>query len=188
MYELPFGTGKRFASTSNPFVRRVVSGWQLAGSQNYFSGQPLGISGNATTALIGGQWVNRRLGVPIIANGCHSAALKNYDYQNPYAHMYLTAAGAGGPFSDPPAYTLGNFISSSTARDCGIRNENFTLIKDTVIKESFKLRFGLDAFNAFNRHTFGAPATNIDSPGFGAILGDSGWTPREIQFFARFQF
>lgn len=189
IYELPFGKGKHFAnSIGNPVLSRVVSGWQLAGLQNYFSGQPLQITGNATTTLVGSQWVNRVPGVPIIMTGCHSRLLENYNASNPNAHLYLTPQVKGsGAFQDPGAFTLGNFRNASTARDCGVRMENLTLIKDTYTKENIKIRVGVDAFNVFNRHLWSAPNTNIDSVGYGSITGTS-WIPREIQLFARFEF
>jgi hypothetical protein len=189
IYELPFGKGKRFANQiQNPVLGRVVSGWQLAGLQNYFSGQPLVITGNATTTLIGSQWVNRVPGVPIIMTGCHSRQLENYNPSDPNAHLYLTPqANGSGAFQDPAPFTIGNFRNSSTARDCGVRMENLTLIKDTYTRENMKLRVGVDAFNIFNRHLWGPPNTNIDSPGYGSIQADS-WSPREIQLFARFEF
>ncbi len=189
IYELPFGKGKRFGNSfTNSVLNRVIGGWELAGLQNYLAGQPLHITGNATTSLIGSQWVNKVPGVPIVMEGCHSRELQQYNYADPNAHLYLTPQVNGsGAFQDPPAYTVGNFAYSPTARDCGVRVENMTLIKDTYTKENMKIRIGVDAFNVFNRHIWGDPITDIDSPGYGSITGDA-WVPREIQLFARFQF
>src|SRR5262249_5192447 len=63
IYELPFGNGKRFAKTSSGVLERLVGGWQVGASQEYFSGNPLVIGGNASTAIIGSQWVVRNKGV-----------------------------------------------------------------------------------------------------------------------------
>jgi hypothetical protein len=151
--------------------------------QNYFSGQPLVITGNASTSIIGSQWVVRNPNVPIITTGCHSQALQNYDPKNPSAHLYLNS----GAFSDPAPFTLGNARTQPAARDCGVRMENVSVFKDTVIKENIRIRFGVDFFNAFNRHNWGAPNTNIDSPAYGSITSDP-WGPRTVQFNARFEF
>jgi hypothetical protein len=49
IYELPFGPGKHFASTTNPIVSRVVGGWQFGGVARIQSGPSmLFTSGRAT--------------------------------------------------------------------------------------------------------------------------------------------
>ena len=41
LYELPFGPGKRFFSSSNGLVSRLIGGWQMGGILSYRSGYPL---------------------------------------------------------------------------------------------------------------------------------------------------
>jgi len=183
MYELPVGPGKRFANTSNPVLGRVIGGWSVAAMQNYFSGMPLVITGNAASPIFGSQWVVRNPGVPVVSNSCHSGALEHYDPTNPNAHLYLNAAA----FSDPAPYTLGDAHTLPDVRDCGVRMENITVLKDTRVTEGVKLKFGVDFFNAFNRHLWATPNTDIDSPAFGSITSTS-YPPRNIQFNARVEF
>jgi Carboxypeptidase regulatory-like domain len=40
VYELPFGPNKRFLAGGNPFVRKVVGGWQISGISRIQSGAP----------------------------------------------------------------------------------------------------------------------------------------------------
>ncbi len=40
IYELPFGKGKRFLASNNPFLRALVSGFEIGAVQRYMSGQP----------------------------------------------------------------------------------------------------------------------------------------------------
>ncbi len=48
IYELPFGTGRRFLASSNTVVRKIVEGWQISGVVRVQSGTPLFLNGLAT--------------------------------------------------------------------------------------------------------------------------------------------
>lgn len=77
-------------------------------------------------------------------------------------------------------YTLGN-----TPRVTGIRmpawmNEDFSLLKDTPIKENLMFELKFEFLNAFNRHIFGAPDTNPADFTFG-IPTYTANNSREIQ-------
>ena len=49
IYELPLGAGRHFFSgAGNPFVRRVIEGWEIAGVVRLQSGTPLFLNGLAT--------------------------------------------------------------------------------------------------------------------------------------------
>lgn len=41
IYELPFGHNKRFLSSTNPFIDRLVSGYKIGGVLRYQSGEPM---------------------------------------------------------------------------------------------------------------------------------------------------
>ncbi len=47
-YELPFGPGKRFLSSTHPFVRHFVGGWQVASITDLRTGTPFSPSFSAT--------------------------------------------------------------------------------------------------------------------------------------------
>ena len=55
------------------------------------------------------------------------------------------------------------------------------------IHENMNIQFRVDAFNAFNRVTFGSIPTNITSGNFGTV-GSQANIPREFQFEAKFAF
>jgi hypothetical protein len=61
---------------------------------------------------------------------------------------------------------------------------DISLYKEFAFKERYKLRFNVDAFNAFNIQEFINPnvTDGIQS------LQQSYWTPRQIQFTGRFSF
>ena len=41
VYELPFGTGKRFANGAGTLINEIVGGWEIAGNFNWESGRPI---------------------------------------------------------------------------------------------------------------------------------------------------
>jgi hypothetical protein len=49
VYELPFGVGKRFASSTGSVTTKIVGGWSVSGVHSYKSGTPLSLS--VTNAL-----------------------------------------------------------------------------------------------------------------------------------------
>src|SRR5207249_8048823 len=63
VYQLPFGPGKRYASTTNPIVKQLVGGWQVAGLQQYTSGDYIAVSNEQSIpGYFGGVWTNRVTG------------------------------------------------------------------------------------------------------------------------------
>jgi hypothetical protein len=42
IYELPFGSGRKFVSQAPPVIKQIVSGWQTEWTWQMYSGQPLG--------------------------------------------------------------------------------------------------------------------------------------------------
>jgi hypothetical protein len=189
MYDLPFGTGKRFANTSDPVLGRVVGGWHLAATQWYFSGLPLTVTSNESLAGFSGfggsgsttgVWVNRNLSVPI-TTGTSCGQLPGPTGTATYLNV--------GAFSDAPPFTFGNSFVLPHTRGCGSADENVSLFKDITLKENFKLTLGMDAFNIFNRHTFGNDInTNIDEPStYGEATGTQ-LDGRNIQFSLRLTF
>ena len=90
-------------------------------------------------------------------------------------------------FSDPAPWRFGSASRVlGNVRTCGSLNENISIIKYIPIKERVRFQFGSDFFNAFNRHSWGAPNTDIDNSGFGTITSTG--PGRVIQVHARIEF
>ncbi|MDP9160324.1 MAG: hypothetical protein M3O09_08860, partial [Acidobacteriota bacterium] len=66
-------------------------------------------------------------------------------------------------------------------------NEDFSIIKRTLLTESAALVLKAELFNAFNRHTFRRPDTGPLDSTFGATTDVVG-TPRNVQFTLRLEF
>jgi hypothetical protein len=89
-------------------------------------------------------------------------------------------------------YVFGNLPSVvSWWRSPTYKNEDFSIIKRTTIRESKVIMFKLDIPNAFNRHVFGAIDGN-PTDGFFGVPGGGGHSvinsPRQLQATLRFEF
>ncbi len=176
VYQLPLGAGHRFGN-SNKVASALVSGWQFSGIQSYTQGTPVGpIGANCTVPFAGGCYPNYAPGFsgPIKINGSYGTGdLLGAD--NPH---YLNA----NAFQEPAPYTFGNTPRTNAYRlrnTTGL-NENFSLMRDIKLRESFTIHIALDAFNAFNRVQFSAPSIAFNSGGFGQITGQAN-SPRQVQ-------
>jgi hypothetical protein len=161
LYELPFGRGKRFGSMNN-VMSKVIGGWQIQGIYTFQSGPPLGF-GNA------------------IFNGdLHDVELPRGE--RTVERWFNTGAG----FERNSARQLGSNLRTFPTRFNGIRgdggnNWDWSLIKNTTLREGMNLQFRAEAINAFNHPQFLAPSTTPASTAFGQVTGEWTW-PRVIQF------
>lgn len=128
--ELPFGNGRKFLNKSNGVVSRIVGGWQLQGVYAYQTGAPL-------------SWGN------YIYNGnFHDIAISS-DEQS--LTKWFNTAG----FEKVSANQLANNIRTFPLRFSYLRvqptnNVDFSLIKNTQIKERMRFQFRAEFTNAFN--------------------------------------
>ena len=195
IYELPFGSGKKWLNRSGP-LSAVLGGWQLGGIQRYQSGVP--VSFGCATAIPG--WdncvrFNRVSGLsPFstqVLNGTFDPFVNSY--YNPAAFVDPNKGRNGG------AYQLGNYPRvAEFARMRPFYNEDFSIIKNMPLHftESARLQLKVELLNAFNRHVFSAPDTNPYSPTFGLIIPSGQWSgssgtvdqPRIVQFALRLNF
>ncbi|MFL6449436.1 MAG: carboxypeptidase regulatory-like domain-containing protein [Bryobacteraceae bacterium] len=171
-YELPFGQGKRWANSSNPFNRYVVGGWELDAIFVWQSGLPFTV--NAPSATNNG--TSSRANV-VAGVSPYPAVQTLQQWFNPLA------------FSIPPAacYCYGN-----SGRDVltGPRaaNLDLTAAKRFRITENSNVAFRAEFFNALNHPQFAIPGnTTIGSNGVGSI-SSTARTSRQIQFALRFVF
>jgi hypothetical protein len=161
MYELPFGQGRRFLQTSNPFLKRVVGGWQLSWTGTYTSGQALAFSGAER--------------VSSQTTGTTQTVLRWFDtsqfaVQAPFTVQHLSSAVA-------------------SVRGPGIGMWHVDLAKDIPVTERVKFRLEAQAFNFLNTPFFGNPNTTVTSASFGQITGlYSGSASRNVQLAARISF
>ncbi|MGH9397620.1 MAG: carboxypeptidase regulatory-like domain-containing protein [Terriglobia bacterium] len=179
VYYLPYGRGRRFGSHASGVVDAILGGWQVSGIQVVQSGTPITLVAN-NVAGVGNSRERPNVvpGIdPHISTGQAEANVRNG------LPWFNTAA-----FSIPARFTFGNASRTiGQIRTDRYKNTDFTLAKVFSLNERFKLRFEGEFFNLFNQTVFSGPSTNVNSPTFGKVFGQSN-EPRLIQFALNLSF
>jgi len=186
IYELPFGRGKKWLSSSGA-LDKLFGGWRITAIHAYRSGNPLQI-GNSSIETGFGQWGVRADVIPGVPQTV--AWTGPIDSEN--GTQYLNPAAFGSPPLDPEWEYLAQRWGTSSrflpyTRGPGFQSEDFGILKDTRITERFILRFRADFFNFLNRTGRGDPDTYVDSDSFGKIFGVA-QGPRNIMLSLRLDF
>ena len=158
VYELPFGSGKRFATGVRGFSKLLIDGWQINGITRLQSGIPLSLrtASNPTLGTLG-------VGTLRPDNNGRSAKLDGPTVDRLNNYFDVTVFSQPGPFRfGNTARTLPDVLSP------GVVNFDFSAIKNTRV-ERFNIQFRAEAFNALNNTNFGLPGVTFGAPGFGAI-------------------
>ena len=89
---------------------------------------------------------------------------------------------AGSTPRPSPSRAFGSFGNSgrNILDGPGYQNVNFSLVKNTAIREAATIQFRTEFFNLFNHPNFGLPDNFVGSPSFGRLI--SADSPRHIQF------
>ena len=148
-YDLPFGRGRQFGSSSNLLEQSVLGGWGLNYILTYQSGQPFTITClTATTTQLGCNG-NKVPGVSQSA-GAH----KYTQWLNPAAFAAPPRATAVGQMDYSP---LGGI--SEQGRGPAFTNMDASVFKEFPIRESVHLQFRAEAYNVFNHTQFANPSS-----------------------------
>lgn len=183
VFDLPFGTGRRFASNANRLLDAAVGGWEITGAGRWRSGFPLSpgngfnfptnffltSSGTLTGPL--SSKINRAEGTPPVPNLFHDAAAA-------LADLTFTLPGLPGSRNSltGPAYA---------SLDMGV-HKSFRLWK-----ESTRLQLRATVFNVFNSVNFSDSSVSLDptSPAtFGQFTATASGRGREMEFAVRLEF
>lgn len=170
LWELPMGTGKKIFT--GPVAGRIAGGWQVQGITTFSSGEVLGMttSNNTTDSQGGGQRPNW--------NGVNPAL------SNPTVGDWFNTS----VFSQPATYTFGNVARTlATMRASPTKNWDFSVLKNTMLKENWTLQFRAEFFNLFNTVQFGPPATAFGVSTFGVVSSQQN-QPRVIQLALKLLF
>jgi hypothetical protein len=143
VYELPFGAGKAFA-TQSKYLNTMIGGWQAQTIMTLQKGLPVLITGASN----------------FLASRPNSTG-QSAKLDNPTQYAWFNTAA----FVNPPNYTYGNVGRAlPDVRVPGFFNIDFSLIKNTHIREKTSLQFRAEAFNLDNHVNLGFPNTGF-SPG-----------------------
>ncbi|MEZ5356290.1 MAG: carboxypeptidase regulatory-like domain-containing protein [Bryobacteraceae bacterium] len=174
IYEIPFGSKKRWGTDVNKVVNGLLGNWELAVIQTFETGAPFNLSytGSRNVFLPGGRRPDMAPGktyddirIPWDAKGeCrHRQAC-----QAPW--MDINA------FAYPDSFTTGNF-GRNVISGPGMIWYQASMSKGFVVRERVKGSLRFDMNNPFKRYFFSPPTSSVDFRNpqtFGKITGNQG--------------
>jgi hypothetical protein len=168
MYELPFGHGRRFASTGP--ANQVFGGWEISGIASLTSGNWFTILDS--TSNFANSDGSQRPDTVANPNGRHCLA----------GTVFNTCA-----FVDPPLGSFGN-TRKNTVLGPHTRLWEMSVMKNFTLPRETRLQFRAEFFNLLNHTNFvlNQTGTDLQSPTFG--FPDQARNPREIQFALKFYY
>lgn len=177
LYDVPFGTGKRYGAGLPGVARQILGNWQMSGILNLESGEFLTpyycCEDSSNTRSYDGR--PDRVGNAKISNPTNDRWFDPAAFVLPTANLGRFGNSAPGVFNGP-----------------GIINFDFGLFKYFTITETARLQLRMTATNFFNHPNFGNPDTDITSDNVGRILstrgGALGGGARRIQVGLRLDF
>jgi hypothetical protein len=169
IWELPFGRGRAIGSGMPSALNFFAGGWQIGSTVARQSGGPL--------------WFNS-----IIFNGnLHDVPLSKSE--RTVDRWFNIDAG----FNRNSQQQLTDYhLRAFPMRFSGIRGDgratwDFSAIKNFPIRESFRLQFRAECYNAWNHPNFANPNANPTSTSFGRVTNIT-TDPRNFQFSLRLKF
>jgi len=195
VYDLPFGTGKKFASSVGRAGDLIIGGWSLNSATTFGSGLPFtpGLSSCGSTSDVG---PCRPDVVGSIKDGTRSGntEVPGYWFQTTN-NVKLTAPGASdGSWAQPGVEQFGN-VGRNSMRGPKIYNTDFSVFKTFSFTERIKTQFQFTAYNVFNHVNLSNPDGCVDCvDGSGNSTGGKitglafGSTMRRLQFGLKLSF
>jgi hypothetical protein len=179
-YELPFGRGKRYATSGPGAV--LLGGWELSGIATARTGFPVNVVVTRPAADV--PTGNSQSQRPDLVPG--AAVYPSTRTPNNWIDLAAFRVPARGTFGS---------LGRNALRGPGLFQMDVALARRIPVTERISLQFRGEAFNLTNRPQYGNPAANISAPGnFGVITSvvNSGATgsgrSRSIQFMLRLDF
>ena len=177
--ELPFGRLKPFLANAPAWLNQIVGGWQLSSLVKYRSGLPLNISNGGVypTNYLSAALAVLRPGTEMPENGVgydqtgNPSLFRNTNAYQSFMGQYPGTVGTRGIVRGPEFFNLDLSIS-----------------KTFLLKESHRVQFRAEAFNALNKVNFNSPnSLSLANPStFGQLT--SSQDPRVMQFALRYEF
>jgi hypothetical protein len=188
IYQMPFGRGKWLGHDAGRGLDAVIGGWQVSGIVSWHTGFPFSLNTGAFPVGFTNDSAPLVTGPrSTLASGIHTDANGNLQfYKDPQAALASLSNVEDGETG-----------SRNSVNGPGYSDVDLGLLKNFRMpwKESHRLQFRCDMFNAFNHPSFAPPASiifgpqygNINSPQFGQIAGTVN-APRVLQFALRYDF
>jgi len=180
VYQVPFGKGRKYATSLNPVMDAVLGGWELSGINTAHTGTPLNVYYTASTANAVSGLSNDYRGQPFLRPNVSGSAASQSAAQminNYFAGYTFTTPSASAPFGD---------LSRNAFRSPGLEQWDMAIDKNFRIREAWSLQFRSEFFNILNHTNFGIPNTTTTSTSFGQIRAT--YPARQIQFALKLLF
>jgi hypothetical protein len=175
VYELPFGEGKRWATTGT--TAAILGGWQMNGLFSAYQGRPFTVFASGASLNMPG-------------NAQTADQVKD-------TVETLGNVGDAGTFFDTSAFArvtevrFGN-VGRNTMRGPGVVNLDLSLFRTFRLTDRYELQFRAEAFNVSNTPHFANPENDANSSDFGKVLStntaDALGQSREFRFGLRLSF
>ncbi len=176
IYELPFGKGKRLATSG--FASWLLGGWQVNALLSAMSGQPFSVTAPGTDLNAPGSGQRADLLSPTVRK--------------------IGGAGPGQQWYDPSPFGQVREARFGTAgwnilQSPGIVNLDGSLFRRFNLTERFNLQFRAEVFNLTNTPHFNAPVADVSNSRFMQVTstrgtGREGIDERMFRFGMRFGF
>jgi hypothetical protein len=194
IYNLPFGPGGKFLTSSNGFLSRLVGNWQIGAIYNHFSGSPITLSAarssfnqftDGTPILVGnfpksaGNVVVDASGVRYFTNytqipdPSRANITTNQGLQARSTMLAIADANGNALLVNPTPGVLGSLAPAYLEGPSTFRLD-LNVLKRVKIKEKVDFIFTANFIDALNTPQWGNPITDINSVNFGRITGAGG--------------
>jgi len=171
LYELPFGKGKRFLSSGGA-ANLILGGWQVGSIITLSDGTPINVGQIGDPLQIGTPNVPDATGISPIPTD-----------RSPSNFWNAAAFNATNP---ELLYRYGN-TGRNLLTTPGLMQWDFSLMKETVIRERHRIEFRYEAFDFTNHPNYLTPGIDVRaSSTFGKITAAR--TMREMQFGIKYIF
>ena len=205
VYDLPFGTGKRFASGVGRAGDLLIGGWSINSATTFGSGLPWtpGLNSCGPEIDAGPCWANL-LGSVKDGSRSGNTEAPGYWFQTtggvslqPASNAPAGAPGnvcnggaqlTAGPWGQPGCDSFGN-VGRNSFRGPKLYDTDFSLFKTFSVTERFKTQFQFTAYNVFNHKNLDRPNGCVDCGSGGQITGLAyGSSMRRLQFGLKLNF
>jgi hypothetical protein len=176
VYEVPFGSGKKWATGGVP--KAVLGDWQFNGLFSAYQGRQYTLSASGAGLNMPG---NAQTPDQV------KATVDKLGMVGDDGTWFDTSA-----FARPTGARFGN-VGRNTMRGPGVVNTDLSLFRTFKLTERFQLQFRAESFNLSNTPHFANPNSNANSSSFGRITstqsgGDAIGRSRELRFGLRLGF
>jgi hypothetical protein len=171
---LPFGKGRRFASSSH-LVDYIVGNWQLNGILTLTSGTPYNVIISSDIPNVGNSaaW----------SGNVRANQVGDSNLSNPSTKEWFNTAA----FTPPAPFTFGTSGRNSLRADW-FKNLDMSLFRDFPLGERRSLQFRAEAFNVTNTPTWGIPVNDLNNSLKLGSINSTRSTERQLQMSLKLYF